>query len=135
LLIDDKVHASIVDGCRFTGATIRVFKHNDAVDLERKLKAHIDDLRKLIIVDGVYSMDGDIADVPEIYQLAKKYSAMLMVDDAHGTGVIGKTGRGTAEYYDMKGKIDISMGTFSKALASAGGFVCGSKELTSYLRH
>jgi glycine C-acetyltransferase len=125
-------HASIVDGCRLIakGVNKAVYKHSDMSGLEEKLKEAKDSPVKLVITDGVFSMEGDIAKLPEIVQLVRKYDAILMVDDSHATGVIGKTGRGTAEYYNMEGQVDIITGTFGKALGGAGGgFVAGRKSL------
>jgi glycine C-acetyltransferase len=125
-------HASIVDGCRLIakGVNKTVYKHSDMSGLEEKLKEAKDSPVKLVITDGVFSMEGDIAKLPEIVQLVRKYDAILMVDDSHATGVIGKTGRGTAEYYNMEGQVDIITGTFGKALGGAGGgFVAGRKSL------
>jgi 8-amino-7-oxononanoate synthase len=134
-IIDKLDHASIIDGCRLSGADLKVFKHQDMNSLEKCLKACEGKYKgKLIIVDGVYGMDGDICILPEIKKLADKYSAKLMVDDAHATGVIGLNGKGTAEYFNMEGKIDLTLGTFSKTLGAVGGFVVASKEIVNYLR-
>lgn len=125
-------HASIVDGCRLIakGVNKAVYKHSDMADLEEKLKEAKDSQVKLVITDGVFSMEGDIAKLPEIVELVRKHDAILLVDDSHATGVIGKTGRGTAEYYNMEGQVDIITGTFGKALGGAGGgFVAGRKSL------
>jgi glycine C-acetyltransferase len=125
-------HASIVDGCRLIarGVNKAIYKHSDMADLEEKLKEAKDSPVKLVITDGVFSMEGDIAKLPEILELVRKYDAILMVDDSHATGVIGKTGRGTEEYYNMKGQVDIITSTFGKALGGAGGgFVAGRKSL------
>ncbi|MFA4992139.1 MAG: pyridoxal phosphate-dependent aminotransferase family protein [Candidatus Omnitrophota bacterium] len=132
---DEKNHASIVDGSRFSRAKIRVFPHNDMRYLENILSSYPRSQDKLIIVDSVYSMDGDMADLPEIYKLAKKYSARTMIDEAHASGVLGKTGRGAPEYFSMIGKIDIIMGTLSKALGSLGGFIASTKDVVTYLKH
>jgi len=133
ILSDELNHASIVDGCRLSHAKKVIYKHRDMGDLKSKLKKY-KRKRKLIVTDGVFSMDGDIAPLPDIVMLAKKYNAMIMVDDAHSTGVLGKNGRGTAEHFGLEGKVDIYMGTLSKALGGAGGFVAGNKELIKYLR-
>jgi 8-amino-7-oxononanoate synthase len=128
-------HASIVDGCRFSGATFLTFSHNGMASLEQCL-IEAGTSHKLVVVDAVYSMEGDIANLPSIVKLCKKYGALLMVDEAHSLGVIGKTGRGVREYFGLKADdVDIKMGTLSKALASAGGFVAGSKEMINYLKH
>ena len=126
------VHASIIDGCKNTN--IKFFKHNDMDSLESVLKKVKDKYRtKLIAVDGVYSMDGDIAPLDEIVEIAKKYGAYVMVDEAHATGVIGENGRGTPEYFYIEGKVDIVAGTFSKAVGGVGGFIATNKELVSLL--
>ena len=125
-------HASIVDGCRLIakGVNKAIYKHSDMADLEEKLKGAKDSPVRLVITDGVFSMEGDIAKLPEIVELVRKYNAVLMMDDSHATGVIGGTGRGTAEYYNMQGQVDIITGTFGKALGGAGGgFVAGRKSL------
>lgn len=134
VLIDKMDHASIIDGCRLSFGDIRKFKHNDILDLERVLKEY-DEKGKLIVVDGVFSMEGDIVKLPEILQLAKKYSARLMVDDAHGIGVLGNTGRGTAEHFNLENEVDIIMGTYSKSLASIGGFIAGDEDIIHYVKH
>ncbi len=133
-IIDKMDHASIIDGCRLSFGEIRKFKHNDMADLERVLKDH-DSKDKLVVVDGVFSMEGDIAHLPEIVALADKYGARVMVDDAHGIGVLGKTGRGTAEYFDIENNVDLIMGTYSKSLASIGGFIAGSADVIHYIKH
>lgn len=131
---DELNHASIIDGCRLSKAKTIIYKHNDMKDLESKLK--LNPCKKgLIVTDGVFSMDGDVANLPEIIHLSRKYSVLTMVDDAHGTGVLGDNGRGTTEYYGVEGLVDIYMGTLSKAIGSEGGFVCGSKVLIEYLKN
>lgn len=125
-------HASIIDGCRLSGAEIVVYRHNDMEDLEEKLSAY-KGKGGLIVSDGVFSMDGDIVNLPEFYALAKKYGFLSMIDEAHATGVIGASGRGTEEYYGMEGSVDILMGTLSKAVGAEGGYVCGSRLLITYL--
>ncbi|MBF0502015.1 MAG: aminotransferase class I/II-fold pyridoxal phosphate-dependent enzyme [Candidatus Riflebacteria bacterium] len=133
---DELNHASLIDGARFSGAKRLVFKHSDTVDLERCLiEAKSLPGQKLVAVDGVYSMDGEIAPLRPIVDLCKRYGVMLMVDDAHGTGAVGKTGRGSLEYCGVEGEVDIVMGTFSKAFGSFGGFVAGSKPFINWLRH
>ena len=134
LITDRRSHASIVDGCRLSFGQIRRFRHNDMADLERVL-ARSGKGGKIIVVDGVFSMEGDIANLPEIVRLAQKYGARVMVDDAHATGVLGKEGRGTAEHFGLEEEVDLVMGTCSKALASIGGFVAGRAEVIDYLRH
>ena len=132
---DEKNHASIVNGSIFSKAKIRVFLHNDMKYLENILSSYPKSQDKLIIVDSVYSMDGDIANLPEIYKLSEKYKAMIMIDEAHALGVLGKTGRGVLEHFNMLGKIDIVMGTFSKAVGGLGGFIASTKDVTTYLKH
>lgn len=134
--INDRLnHASIIDGCRLSGGTLRTFKHNDLDSLEKVLQTTDEEFYgKLIIVDGVFSMDGDISRIPEIKKVADKYWAKIMIDEAHATGVIGENGRGTPEHFHMEGQIDIVAGTLSKALGGVGGFVASSKEVINYLR-
>lgn len=135
IICDSENHASIVDGCRLSFAKVLKFEHNDMEDLERIL-AKIDDKNgKLIIVDGIFSMEGDITDLPSIVKLAKKYGARIMVDDAHSFGVIGERGRGTAEYFGLEDEVDIIMSTFSKSLASLGGFVAAKQDVIEYIKH
>lgn len=134
VIIDKMDHASIIDGCRLSYGDTKKFKHNDMTDLKRVLEEN-KDRGKLIVVDGVFSMEGDIANLPEIVELAKKYRARVMVDDAHGIGVLGKTGRGTAEHFGLEKEVDILMGTYSKSLASIGGFIAGSESLIHYIKH
>lgn len=130
---DELNHASVIDGCRLAKAERIVFKHLDVSDLEKKLK-NSRAKRKLIVTDGVFSMDGDIAPLPGIVELSKKYGALLMVDDAHATGVLGENGKGTLEYFGLKGGVDINMGTYSKAFGLVGGFITGTQELIDFLR-
>ena len=133
-ILDLLVHASIIDGCKET--SVEYFRHNNMRSLEKVLQKCQDRYRtKLVIVDGVYSMDGDISKLDEIVALAHHYGAYVMVDEAHSTGVIGKNGRGTPEYFNLEGKVDIVAGTFSKALGVVGGFVAGKKELVEYLHY
>ena len=135
-VFSDKVnHASIVDGCIMSGAKFRRFRHNDMVQLERQLADTPSDAGKLIVADAVFSMDGDIIDFPKIVELAQKYNAWLMIDEAHSVGVLGKTGRGIEEHFDMWGTVDIKMGTLSKTIPSVGGYIAGKKDLITYLRH
>ncbi|MRR15421.1 MAG: 8-amino-7-oxononanoate synthase [Deltaproteobacteria bacterium] len=125
-------HASIIDGCRLSGAEVIVYEHADPADLERKA-ASCRGRRGLIVTDGLFSVDGDIAPLPALVEIARKYRLLLMVDDAHATGVLGAKGGGTADYFHLTDGIDIAMGTFSKALASEGGFIAGSRALIDYL--
>ena len=134
VVIDKMDHASIIDGCRLSFGEIKKFRHNDMADLDRILKEY-EEKDKLIVVDGVFSMEGDIAKLPEILSLAGKYGARLMVDDAHGIGVLGKNGRGTAEHFGVEDEVDLIMGTYSKSLASIGGFIAGSEEVIHYIKH
>lgn len=135
-IIDRLDHASIVDGCIMAGGDLMPFRHKDLNHLERVLlRCDKKYMGKLVVVDGVFSMDGDVCPLPEICNLAKKYNARVMVDDAHATGVLGKHGGGTTDHFDMQGEVDMVMGTFSKALASVGGFVASSREVINYLRH
>jgi 8-amino-7-oxononanoate synthase len=132
---DKENHASIYDGTRLSYAEVVRFEHSDMEDLEQKLAKAPENKGKLIITDGVFSMSGDIAKLPEIVFLAKKYGARVMVDDAHGLGVMGKYGRGTAEHFGLEKDVDIIMGTFSKSLASLGGYVAGERDVVDYIRH
>ncbi len=133
-IIDKYDHASIIDGCRLSFGQVKKFRHNDMNDLERVLES-TKNKGQLIIVDGVFSMEGDIADLPPIVKLAKAYGARIMVDDAHGIGVLGKGGRGTAEHFGLEDQIDLIMGTYSKSLAAIGGFVVGSADVINYIKH
>lgn len=135
ILCDRSNHASIIDGCRLSFAKLLKFKHNDMEDLERLLKGIPDYAGRLIVVDGVFSMEGDIANLPEIVKLAREYDARILVDDAHGLGVMGPNGRGTAEYFGLEEDVDIIMSTFSKSLASLGGFIAASEEVIHYVKH
>jgi 8-amino-7-oxononanoate synthase len=132
---DELNHASIIDGCRRSQATTVVYRHNDLADLEAKLKAATGPAAKLIVTDGVFSMEGDICDLPGLRRLADAYNCRLMVDDAHATGVLGRTGRGTAEHFDMEGKVDVTSGTLSKSLAAIGGFTGGPHAVAEFLRY
>jgi 8-amino-7-oxononanoate synthase len=134
VVIDKLDHASIIDACRLSFAEVKKFKHNDMGSLEFVLKG-CGDRCKLVVVDGVYSMEGDIAQLPAIVKLCKKYGARLMVDDAHGVGVLGKTGRGTAEHFGLEKEVDIIMGTYSKSMASIGGFVVANEDVIHYIKH
>lgn len=132
---DKENHASIYDGCKLSYAKLLRYNHSDMQDLERVLKNIPLDSCKLIVTDGVFSMSGEICKLPEIVELAEKYNARIMVDDAHGFGVIGEGGRGTASYFNLTDKVDILMCTFSKSLASLGGYCAASDEVIHYLRH
>lgn len=135
ILSDKENHASIYDACRLSYAKLMRYEHNDMTDLEKKLKSIPSDKGILIVTDGVFSMSGEICNLPKIVKLAKKYGAKVMVDDAHGLGVIGKGGRGTASHFGLEKEVDIIMGTFSKSLASLGGYMVASKEVTNFVRH
>ncbi len=135
VICDRENHASIYDGCRLSFGKMLRFRHSDMEDLEAKLKQVPETAGILIITDGVFSMGGDIAKLPEIVALAKKYGARVMVDDAHGLGVIGEGGRGTASYFGLEDEVDIIMGTFSKSLASLGGYMAASEAVCDYVRH
>ncbi len=132
---DELNHASIIDGCRHSRARTVVYRHNDIADLEAKLKAAPADSGRLIVTDGVFSMEGDICDLPALHRLAQEYNCRLMIDDAHATGVLGATGRGTAEHFGLEGKIDIVSGTLSKSLAAVGGFTAAPQAVTDFLRY
>ena len=137
LIISDELnHASIIDGSRLSKADRKIYKHSDMEDLERVLKENRHKYRNvLIITDGVFSMDGDIAKLPEIVELAEKYEAMTYVDDAHGSGVLGESGRGTVDHFGLHGRVDFSIGTLSKAIGVIGGYVAGSKVMYEWLNH
>ncbi len=132
---DKENHASIYDSCKLSYAKLLRYEHNNMEDLEKQLKSIGSDKGILIVTDGVFSMSGEICNLPEIVRLAKKYGARVMVDDAHALGVIGKGGRGTASHFNLENEVDIIMGTFSKSLASLGGFVACSKEVANYIKH
>ena len=133
--LDALDHACIIDGSRLGFTQVRKFPHNDMAGLERKLRAVSRSAYKFIVVDGIYSMEGDIAKLPEIIDLCEKYSACVMVDDAHALGVIGENGSGTASHFGLTDKTDLIMGTFSKSFGSLGGFVAGDHEVINYLKH
>ena len=135
LLLDEYDHASILEGSRLSFSKILKFQHNNMHALEAKLKLCEPDKIKLIVVDGIFSMEGDIINLPEVVRLAEKYNASVMVDDAHSIGVIGKNGAGTASHFGLTDKVDLTMGTFSKSLASLGGFIAADKEIINYLKH
>jgi glycine C-acetyltransferase len=135
-VFSDKLnHASIVDGCLMSGSEFRRFRHNDMEHLEGLLKNAPEDVAKLVIADSVFSMDGDIIDLPKMLELTKKYKAWLMIDEAHSLGVLGKRGTGIEEHFGLGDVIDIKMGTLSKTIPSVGGYVAGKKEIITYLRH
>ncbi len=135
VLLDELDHASIIDGSRLSFAKVLKFAHNDMKDLERKLK-HCDPNRiKLIVVDGIFSMEGDITNLPEIVRLSEKYRGSIMVDDAHSLGVLGINGSGTASHFGLTDKVDLIMGTFSKSLASIGGFIAADKTAINFIKH
>ena len=135
IICDDRNHASIVDGRRLSFATCLKYKHNDMEDLEKQLQKCRPESIKMIVVDGVFSMEGDLANLPEIVRLKKKYNASIYVDEAHGLGVFGKEGRGVCDYFGVTDDVDVIMGTFSKSLASIGGFVAADFDTINYLRH
>lgn len=135
VICDDRDHASIVDGRRLSFATQLHYKHNDMEDLERVLKKLPHEAVKLIVVDGVFSMEGDVAKLPEIVELKHKYNCSIMVDEAHGLGVFGEQGRGVCHHFGLQDEVDVIMGTFSKSLASIGGFVAADWDTINYLRH
>ncbi len=133
ILADRLCHASLIDGCRLSGATFRVYHHRDMHHLERLLARRPAGKSTLIVTDGVFSMDGDLAPMQDIAQLAERYDAMIYVDDAHGTGILGRTGRGTLEHCDVESRVPYHMGTLSKALGSSGGYLTGSADFIAYL--
>ncbi len=135
VIYDEQDHASIIEGRRLSFSTCLKYKHNDMESLEKQLQRCEPDKVKLIVTDGVFSMEGDVANLPEIVRLAKKYDAAVMVDEAHGIGVFGKGGRGTCDHFGVTKDVDLIMGTFSKSFASLGGFIATDKEITNYLRH
>ncbi len=136
IISDELNHASIIDGARLSRAAIKVFRHKDTAHAEELLKEVADKPgHKLLISDGVFSMDGDIAPLPALCDLAEKYGAIMMVDDAHSSGVLGRNGRGTIDHYNVHGRVDIQVGTLSKAIGALGGYVCGSHDLIDFLYH
>ena len=135
IIIDEQDHASLIDGTRLAFGKVYKYKHNDMDSLEKILIRQTDYDFKIIIMDGVFSMEGDIAKLDRIVELAKKYNASVMVDDAHGLGVLGKNGRGTANHFGLTDDVELITGTFSKALATVGGFIAASKEVIDFLRH
>jgi glycine C-acetyltransferase len=136
IISDALNHASIIDGCRLSRAKIHVFQHRDVAGAEKHLQELADKPgRKLLISDGVFSMDGDIAPLPPLVELAERYGAIMMIDDAHSSGVLGRNGRGTVDHFGLHGRVDIQVGTLSKAVGVLGGYVCGSKDLIEFLYH
>lgn len=136
VIISDALnHGSIIDGVRLTPSEKKIYAHNDMVELERLLKESASFRRRLIVTDGVFSMDGDIAPLKEIVELAERYDCITMIDDAHGDGVLGKNGRGIVDHFNLHGRVDIDMGTFSKAFGSMGGYVAGDSVLRDYLKN
>src|SRR5579864_804519 len=136
IVSDELNHASIIDGARLSRAKILVFRHKDAAHAEEQLASIKDQPgRKLVITDGVFSMDGDIGPLPALCDLAEKYGAIMMVDDAHASGVLGRNGRGTIDHFGMHGRVDIQVGTLSKAIGALGGYVCGTRDLIDFLYH
>lgn len=135
LILDNLDHACIIDGARLSFGRVLKYKHNDMATLEERLRSIGDDRGSMIVVDGVFSMEGDLANLPEIAKLKRRFSTRLMVDDAHGVGVMGANGRGTAEHFGVEDETDLIMGTFSKALAGVGGFVVGDHKVIDYVKH
>ncbi len=136
IIIGDKLnHASIIDGCRQSGAAFRVYPHNNISQLEKLLQKSSIFRRRLVVTESVFSMDGDTAPLPEIVEIAKRYDAIIMIDDAHAMGVFGRHGKGMIEHYGLEGKIDVIMGSLSKAIGSIGGFIAGSKHLIDFLKN
>lgn len=136
IISDELNHASIIDGARLSRATIKVFRHKDVAHAEEQLQAVADQPgRKLLISDGVFSMDGDIGPLPGLCEVAERYGAIMMVDDAHASGVLGRNGRGTIDHFQVHGRVDVQVGTLSKAIGALGGYVCGSRDLIEFLYH
>jgi 8-amino-7-oxononanoate synthase len=135
IILDELDHASIIEGARLSFSKVLKYAHNNMQDLEQKLSTVPLDTIKMIVVDGIFSMEGDICKLPEIVALAKKYQSLVMVDDAHSLGVLGKLGKGTADHFGLTNEVDLIVGTFSKSLASLGGYVAGSKEMINFLKH
>src|SRR5215510_1350907 len=136
IISDELNHASIIDGARLSPATIKVFRHKDIAHAEELLKEVAGEPgHKLVITDGVFSMDGDIGPLPALCELAEKYGAIMMVDDAHASGVLGRNGRGTIDHFNVHGRVDVQVGTLSKAIGALGGYVCGKRELIDFLYH
>jgi len=135
VLLDELDHASIIEGSRLSFSKVLKYGHNDMMSLENKLRHCAHDSIKLIVADGIFSMEGDIVRLPAIVELAEKYNASIMIDDAHATGVLGKSGSGTASHFGLTGKVDLIMGTFSKSLASLGGFIASDKDTINFIKH
>jgi len=135
VISDELNHASIIDGCRLSRATIKVFPHKDVSAARAVLKALPADQRKLLITDGVFSMDGDLGPLPELCALAEEFGCIMMVDDAHASGVFGRNGRGTIDHFNVHGRVDVQVGTLSKAIGALGGYVAGSRQLIEFLHH
>jgi len=135
IFIDELVHASIIDGTRLSFGKVMKYRHNDMNSLEKQLRQVEGDVSKIIVMDGIFSMEGDIANLPGIVQLAEKYDATVIVDDAHAIGVLGRNGRGTGDHFGLNHKVDLIVGTFSKSLASLGGFVASDRDMIDYLKH
>jgi len=133
--LDKQDHACIIDGARLSFVEVRKFKHNDPADLRRQMRNDSEAKGRLVVVDGVFSMEGDICPLPEIVSVAREFAAGVMVDDAHGIGVLGPTGRGTAEHFGLEHDVDLIMGTFSKSMASVGGFIAGNPTVIDYIKH
>ena len=135
MISDRLVHASIIDGVRLCKAVREIYEHSDMAQLEEKLAAHSDKRLRLVITDGVFSMDGDIGPLPGLCDAAEKYGAIMMVDDAHSSGVLGRNGRGTIDHFGVHGRVDIQVGTLSKAIGALGGYVCGTRDFIDFLYH
>ena len=136
IISDELNHASIIDGARLSRAKIKVFRHKDAAHAEEQLNEIKNEPgHKLLITDGVFSMDGDIGALPQLTALAEKYGAIMMVDDAHASGVLGRNGRGTIDHFNLHGRVDVQVGTLSKAIGALGGYVCGTRDLIEFLYH
>jgi len=136
IISDELNHASIIDGCRLSRAKIHVFRHRDAAHAGEVLEGLKDASgNKLLITDGVFSMDGDIGPLPQLVEVAEKYGAIMMIDDAHSSGVLGRNGRGTVDHFGLHGRVQVQVGTLSKAIGVLGGYVCGSRDLIDYLYH
>ncbi|MBI2823580.1 MAG: aminotransferase class I/II-fold pyridoxal phosphate-dependent enzyme [Planctomycetia bacterium] len=135
VILDRLAHASMVDGAKLSGAQMKVFHHNDAAHLDRVLERNRNARTKLVAVEGIYSMDGDVAPLDQIWQVVKRHDALLLVDEAHSTGVLGPGGRGAAAYFGLEGEIDLHVGTLSKAIGACGGFVAGNSDLVTYIRY
>ncbi len=135
VVLDRMAHASMVDGAKLSGASVKVFRHNDAAHLDRVLERLPASGMKLICIEGIYSMDGDVAPLDQIWNVTRRHGAMLLVDEAHSTGVLGPEGRGAAAYFGLEGEIDLHVGTLSKALGACGGFVAGKSDIVTYIRY